>query len=83
MREIKEENNEKQIHAIMDEIDCSHDFQCYKKGIDNFLNFKRIIAKDIIECCLKNSSICPYSMPFGYSHFCNCPLLNYLHKKRS
>jgi hypothetical protein len=73
--------NKKDISEIMNKIECPNDFECYKKGIENFHNIKIIGLGDVIECTRKNSNNCIYSFSFGYSYFCKCPLLHHLVKK--
>lgn len=73
----KKDENQK-ILEIMNDIYCLNNYQCYKNGIDNFQKIVDILAKDIIECNSTNHNSCPHSLSYADTHFCKCPLLNFL-----
>ncbi len=75
-REHKED-----IEKIMSEMTCSKDFKCVKSAFENSGRTRDIGMKTFIECLEQNPEECEFSFPFGYQHFCRCPLRVYLSKK--
>ena len=78
-----ERGHKKQIQRIMDQMKCPEDFKCYKSGFKDGCKAKDIGIKTFVECLEENPQECKFSMPFGYSYFCQCPLCNYIVKKMS
>jgi hypothetical protein len=82
MEQITIQEKNYQINTIMKDIYCTRNYECYKKGIDNFKTLNQVIAENLLECNADNNHSCPYSLSYGDTHFCKCPLLNYLHKNK-
>jgi hypothetical protein len=77
---MKEEDRKK-IEEIMAGMQCPKDFQCSKSGFERLCKAKDFGLKEYLECLEENPRTCPFSVPFGYGHFCQCPLRVYLSKK--
>ena len=79
------EEDEKQIQQLMSQTDCDNDFRCYKTGFKKLCNGKIIGDGRLIDCtdchcdgCLRtNPKECPHRRPYGFGHFCHCPLRLY------
>ena len=77
---MKEEDR-KQIEEIMAGMQCPKDFQCAKSGFEHLCKARDFGLDHYLECLEENPRICPFALPFGYGHFCQCPLRVYLSKK--
>lgn len=75
-----EKKHIKQIKKIMDEIECEKDFACYKSEFKNHPKAKNIGIQSFVECLEKNAMFCKYSLSFGDSYLCRCPLALYFVK---
>jgi hypothetical protein len=53
---------------------CPKDFQCYKLRTDVSFPKKANGSVLFLECLEENPIACNFSMSFGYSHLCQCPL---------
>jgi len=73
-----EQGHKKQIKQIMSQMECPEDFRCYKSGFEDGCNAKEINMKGFLECLEENPQSCKFSMSFGYSYFCQCPLCYYI-----
>jgi hypothetical protein len=74
-----EKNDETTVEEIMSSMKCPKDFACVKNGFQNVLQSKCFAGK-FFTCTGSNSYMCPYLLPFGYSHFCTCPLFVHIAK---
>lgn len=73
--------HKKQIEEIMSNMKCSKDFACYKSGFENFKNAKDTPLESFVECPNKDAWQCEYSLLFGFSYLCKCPLRVYVLNK--
>lgn len=77
-----DEEQKQRVQEIVDGMQCPRAFRCCR---DNFANVCK--AKDIggieafLECLEENPQDCKFSVSFGFSHFCQCPLRVYIAKK--
>ena len=69
------------IEAIIGRLKCPKDFKCYKSGFEALCKAKDVGLKLYLECLEQNSFECPFSVSFGRSHYCKCPLRVYLAKE--
>ena len=72
------QDNSGQIEKIINEMECPKDFTCYKSGFNNLCRAKDIGLESFIECLEENPNGCTFSLSFGYSHLCTCPLRIYI-----
>jgi tRNA(Phe) wybutosine-synthesizing methylase Tyw3 len=75
-------NDDKTVEEIINSIECSKDFACSKNGFQNVLK-STCFAGRFFTCTGSNSYLCPYLLPFGYSHFCTCPLFLHIAQKNT
>jgi len=76
-----EQDHKRQIEKILDEMKCRKGITCYKSGLENICKAKDIGLDSFLECPEKNPQECKFSLPFGYSYLCTCPLGLYIAKK--
>ena len=69
------------IEDIIDKLQCSKGFECYKSGYKNLCKAEDIGLESFLVCLEKNSSDCKFSISFGEGFFCQCPLRVYIAKK--
>jgi hypothetical protein len=78
-----EKDYKREIEEIIGAMECPKDFLCYKSGLENLCKAKDIGVESLLECLEKEPQDCNFSISFGYSYFCQCPLRIYLAKKLS
>jgi len=76
-----EEVHKKEIEKIIGRMECPRDFECYKSGFENRCTAKDTGIESFLKCLGENPGECKFSMTFGFSYFCKCPLCNYIVKK--
>jgi hypothetical protein len=76
-----DEDQRKEIEEIITQFKCPKDFRCYKSGLKVLCKAKDIGLDTYLECMEVYPQKCPFSVAFGYSHFCKCPLRVYIAKK--
>ena len=76
MKDRKEE-----IEKIKSEMKCPKDFECCKSKSDNPCRTRDIGIKSFLECLQENPQGCEFSLLFGSSWLCQCPLQIHLAKK--
>ena len=74
----KQPNN--QMKKIIGCLQCPKDFRCYKSGFRKLCKAKNIGLKEYLECLEENPTECVFSLSFGYSYLCKCPLRVYIAK---
>jgi|Deesub1362A_J573_1020465.scaffolds.fasta_scaffold00341_22 two-component system response regulator len=78
---LKMDDVRREIEEIIKELDCPKDFRCYKTGFKDLCKAKN--TDTFLECLEKEGEKCPFSVFYGYSYFCRCPIRMYLAKKLS
>jgi len=76
-----EQDDKKQIEQIISQMECPKDFKCHKSGFESLCKAKDIGIEGVVECLEENPKKCKFSVAFGYSYFCRCPLRVYIAKK--
>ena len=74
------EKHKEEIEKIIDRITCPKDFICYKSEFKNLGKARDIGIEGYVECLEKNPEDCVFSLSFGYSFLCKCPLRVYIAK---
>ena len=79
------EEKGRKIHEDMENImtgmECAKGFKCYASGFNNLCHAKDIGIELFVECLERRTNECKFSLLFGQSHLCQCPLRVYLSKK--
>jgi hypothetical protein len=79
---MKQEEMEK-MEEIMGELKCQKDFRCYRSGLEDLCKARDIGLESHLECLEEAPYRCPFSVHFGRSYYCHCPLRVYIAKKLS
>ena len=77
--EVKNEHKQR-IEQIINTMECRKDFECYKSEFENLSKVRDLGIEGFIECLEKTPQVCNFSIPFGNTHFCKCPLRIYVAK---
>lgn len=77
---MKEEDRKK-IKDIIGEMKCAKNFKCADSGFQKLCKARDFGLEDYLECLEANPLECKFALPFGETHFCQCPLRVYLSKK--
>ncbi len=77
--ELTEEQHEK-ITAIMESMECSKDFKCYKSGFESICKAKDKGSGEYANCLGKAHEFCEFRLSFGSVLLCKCPLRVYVAK---
>lgn len=75
------EEDRKKIEEIMAGMTCAEGFNCAKSGFERLCKAKDFGLENYLECLEEPPRTCTFALPFGYGHFCLCPLRVYLSKK--
>ena len=69
------------IANIISEQECPSDFKCYKSGFEDMcgaLLGPMLDSEQSVVCKDENTKTCRYSVPFGSTNICTCPLRRYV-----
>jgi hypothetical protein len=78
-----EEKTRERIEKIIAGMSCPKDFKCYRSSLTRLCKAKDIGLESFLECLEDNPKDCEFSIAYGYSHFCRCPVRVYIAKKLS
>lgn len=73
--------HEKKIDELIENMECQYDFMCTDSESKEICRAKNIGLESYLQCEEKSPYKCNYSLPFGESNFCKCPLRMYLSKE--
>ena len=76
-----EQDYKKEIEEIINAFECPKDFECYKSGFEVLCNARDVGLELFVECLEKNPVWCKFSISYGYSYLCDCPLRVFISKK--
>ena len=76
-----EQHHADQIEKIIKDMNCPKDFVCYKSGFKNLCKARDIGLESFLKCLEENPRECVFSLSFGYSYLCTCPLRIYIARK--
>ena len=69
-----------QIEDIMEGMDCSRDFECYRSDFENLGEVGIVGDFKMIECIEERGQTCEFGFSFGLGVICRCPLRMYIAK---
>jgi hypothetical protein len=74
------EKHQQEINQIIAGIECPKDFACCQSGFEEMCKVKDIGLEDYFECSeeVTKLPLCTFSLSYGYSYLCRCPLRIYL-----
>ena len=76
-----QEEHKKRIEEIIGQINCPKGFTCAQSGFELLCKAKDFGLDNYLECIEDFPSQCKFALPFGKTHFCQCPLRIYIAKK--
>jgi hypothetical protein len=75
-----EQDYKKEIEEFVGQK-CPRDFKCYKLRVGISFPKKDNGSALFLECLEEDPVQCKFSMSFGYSHLCQCPLRMFISKE--
>jgi len=60
---------------------CPFDLKCQICKKNTICCPENMMGRDVLFIKAKNNDLCPYKMPFGYSHVCLCPARKEIYRK--
>jgi hypothetical protein len=75
-----EQSHNEEIEEIIGQMACPKDFPCYKQRFHNLCRAKDIGLESYVLCLDNSPNGCTFSVRYGYSYYCECPLRVYLAK---
>ena len=76
-----EQHHADQIGKIIKNMICPIEFVCCKSRFENLCRAQDIGLESFLKYLEENSEECAFSLSFGYSYMCTCPLRIYIAKK--
>ena len=73
--------SKKKLEEIIDDLKCPYDFVCYKSNFEKLCDAKDIGMESFLLCLDDTPGECVFSLSFGESKFCKCPLRVYIAKE--
>jgi len=78
-----EERTRKTIEKIIAGMSCPKDFKCYRSNLSRLCKAKDIGLESFLECLEENPRDCEFSIGYGYSYYCRCPVRVHIAKQLS
>ena len=78
-----EESTRKTIEKIIAGMSCRKDFKCYKSNLSQLCKAKDVGLESFLECLEENPRDCEFSISYGYSYYCRCPVRVYIARELS
>ena len=79
--EAMKDEDRKRIEEIMGGMRCPKDFKCVNSGFEEMCKARDFGLEKFLDCLEADPGECSFALPFGHSHFCQCPLRVYIFKK--
>jgi hypothetical protein len=76
-----DEDVKRELKEIIGGMSCPKDFRCYAGGLTVLCKAEDVGLESFLKCLEDNPRDCPFSLDYGGSHFCKCPLRVYIKKK--
>lgn len=78
-----EEGTRKTIEKIIAGMSCPKDFKCCRSNLSQLCKAKDVGLESFLECLEENPRDCEFSISYGYTYYCRCPVRVYIAKKLS
>ncbi len=75
------EAHAQKIESIRSDMKCPKDFVCCESGFENLCKAHNRGVTGYLDCLEEKATGCGFSVSFGHSRLCTCPLRVYLGKK--
>jgi hypothetical protein len=73
--------SKKKLEEIIDNLQCPYDFLCYKSNFKKLCKAQDIGIESFLVCLDDTPEECVFTLSFGGSKFCKCPLRVYIAKE--
>ena len=73
-------DHRKIIKEMLGEMKCPKNFRCMENGGNQVCRTRDLGIEKYLECLEKNPGDCKFSIRFGHSYLCKCPLRVYIAK---
>ena len=74
------DKQKKEIEEIIGEIECPKKFICYESGFESLCKAEDHGLDTYLLCLDKKMAECKFSISYGTSYYCRCPLRVYISK---
>ncbi len=64
----------KEREGFLGSFSCQDNVVCCKSGFKAACKVKDIGVEGFVECLEEKPQLCPFSISFGYSNWCKCPV---------
>ena len=75
-----EQSHKQEIEEIISQTACPKNFICYKERFHSLCKAKDVGLDAYVLCLDSNPNGCTFSVRYGYSYYCPCPLRVYVAK---
>ncbi len=75
-----EKKSKKKVDEIRAEMQCEKNFTCLENNYKSLCKARDMGLEGYVECIDDGVLGCHFSLPFGNSYFCRCPLRVHLVK---
>ena len=73
----------KKLKEITGQTQCHHASCCIDTEFDKSCKVRDVGIKDYLVCLEEGASLCQFSVKYGNTFFCSCPLRVYIYKNLS
>jgi hypothetical protein len=80
-RTLMEQNYKREIEEIVSQTPCPKNFRCYEQGFRDLCPVRDIGLELFVICLDSSPNGCTFSVRYGYSNYCRCPLRVYVAKQ--
>ena len=78
---VKGEEQKQKINELMAIMRCPKGFQCVESGAKEVCKALDIGMKSFLKCLENDARGCQFSISYGDSYYCKCPLRLFMAKK--
>ena len=68
------------LRKLIGELKCPKGFTCYTSGFNILCKAKDVGMESFLECLEDDPKACVFSIGYGASYYCKCPLRVYIAK---
>jgi len=76
-----DEKTRQKLDEIIGLVKCPKDFKCANNGFEGLCKARDVGLNNYLECLEDNPAQCKFSLLFGYTYLCVCPIRVFIAKK--
>ncbi len=73
-----EEDQKEDVRQRIEACGCAKKIKCIDTDFQDVAPIKSVVNCDLLECYTDRAKGCKFALPFGGTHFCQCPVRAYL-----